>query len=77
MAITYQGDYKAVVKEGPENEPIVIFEVSDGEPIPSLKGEVQGITSIEIDQPCTGPDFFQLELNVHELVDNSDIGHRV
>jgi len=38
---------------------------------------VQGITLIEIDQPCTGPDFFRLELNVHEPVDNSDIGHRV
>jgi hypothetical protein len=43
MAITYQGDYKAVVKEGPENEPIIIFEVSDGKPIPGLKGEVIGI----------------------------------
>ena len=43
MAITYKGDYKAVVKEGPENEPIIIFELSDGEPIPDLKGEVIGI----------------------------------
>ena len=43
MAITYQGDYRAVVKEGPENEPIIIFEVSSGEPIPGLKGEVIGI----------------------------------
>jgi hypothetical protein len=39
MAITYQGDYKAMVKTGPENEPIIIFELSDGEPIPDLKGE--------------------------------------
>jgi hypothetical protein len=43
MAITYQGDCKAVVKEGPKNEPIIIFELSDGESIPDLKGEVIGI----------------------------------
>ena len=43
MAVTYKGDYKAVVKKGPENEPIIIFELSDGEPIPDLKGEVIGI----------------------------------
>ena len=43
MAITYQGEYKAGVKKDPENEPIIIFEVSDGEPIPGLKGEVIGI----------------------------------
>ena len=43
MAVTYQGDYKAVVKEGPENEPIIIFELYGGEPIPDLKGEVIGI----------------------------------
>ena len=29
MAVTYQGDYRAVVKQGPENEPI-----------PDLKGYV-------------------------------------
>lgn len=43
MAITYQGDYRALVKEGPKNEPIIVFEVSDGEEIPDLKGEVIGI----------------------------------
>lgn len=43
MAVTYQGDYKAVVKEGPENEPVIIFELYGGEPIPDLKGEVIGI----------------------------------
>ncbi len=43
MAVTYQGDYRAEVKEGPENEPIIVFEISDGEPIPGLKGEVIGI----------------------------------
>ena len=32
MAVTYQGDYRAVVKQGPENEPL-----------PHLKGEVIGI----------------------------------
>jgi hypothetical protein len=32
MAVTYQDDYRAVVKQGPENEPI-----------PDLKGEVIGI----------------------------------
>ena len=32
MAVTYQGDYRAVVKQGPENEPI-----------PDLQGEVIGI----------------------------------
>jgi len=36
MAITYKGDYKAVVKEGPEDEPIIIFKWSDGEPIPKM-----------------------------------------
>jgi hypothetical protein len=43
MAFTYQGDYKAVIKEAPENEPVIIFELYDGEPIPDLKGEVIGI----------------------------------
>lgn len=43
MAITYQGDYKAIVKAGPANEPIIIFELSDGEPIPHLRGEVIGL----------------------------------
>ena len=43
MAVTYQGTYRAEVKEGPENEPVIVFEVSDGEPIPDLKGEVIGI----------------------------------
>ena len=43
MAVTYQGDYRAVVKQGPENEPPIIFELSEGEPIPHLKGEVIGI----------------------------------
>ena len=43
MAITYQGNYQAVVKEGPSKEPIIVFELSDGEPIPDLKGEVIGI----------------------------------
>jgi hypothetical protein len=43
MAVTYQGSYRAMVKQGPENEPIIVFELSDGEPIPDLKGEVIGI----------------------------------
>jgi hypothetical protein len=43
MAITYQGKYKAVVREAPAGEPIIVFEAVDGEPIPDLKGEVIGI----------------------------------
>lgn len=43
MAVTYQGDYRAVVKRGPENEPLVVFELSGDKAIPGLKGEVIGI----------------------------------
>ncbi len=43
MAITYQGQYEAVVKEGPAGEPLIVFELREGEPIPDLKGDVVGI----------------------------------
>jgi len=43
MAVTYQGQYQAVVKEASAGEPIIVFQLVDGEPIPDLRGEVIGI----------------------------------
>lgn len=43
MAVTYQGQYEAVVKEAPAGEPIIVFELLEGNPIPDLRGEVIGI----------------------------------
>ncbi|MFZ0469764.1 MAG: hypothetical protein WAL92_12660 [Thiogranum sp.] len=52
MAVTYQGQYQAVVKEASAGEPIIVFQLVDGDPIPDLRGEVIGIhmeagTSVE------------------------------
>jgi hypothetical protein len=43
MAVTYQGQYQAVVKEASAGEPIIVFQLVDGDPIPDLRGEVIGI----------------------------------
>ena len=43
MAITYQGQYEAVVREGPAGEPIIVFELREGDAIPELKGDIVGI----------------------------------
>lgn len=43
MAVTYVGQYQAVVKEAAGGEPIVVFELVEGDPIPDLRGEVIGI----------------------------------
>ena len=43
MAATYQGQYQAVVKEAPAGEPIIVFQLREGDPIPDLRGEIIGI----------------------------------
>jgi hypothetical protein len=43
MTRTHQGHYQAAVKEGPNGEPIIVFESVSGEPIRELKGDVVGI----------------------------------
>jgi hypothetical protein len=43
MAISYRRQYEAVFNEGPSGEPIEVFELHEGDPMPVRKGHIVGI----------------------------------